>query len=230
MKFIVLLSAAVFATNSFAIINGVQAAPDQFPEVVHFKSNAGCSGVVVGPRVVLTSASCVQDDEVVEIAIDSNIYRVKFSRSPFYPEKENDVAAGVAERDLPPTPLALHGSLDVGAAVQLAGFGCTDRDHPDHDGILRFGMNRITEKREQIWITEQPQGATACYGDGGGPLLYQKGGRNYVAGIIAYGNLINTTYSVRLDSEESLQFLREFAQKNQVEICGLTSDCPPSSR
>jgi secreted trypsin-like serine protease len=147
-----------------------------------------CSGVLVAPAVVLTSAHCV---EVVpsEVRTFSQRVKVRDCRSePGYESARAFHDLAVCQLDLPlsdaPVPLEAA-PLDVGVPLKLAGYGQTGAITRDA-GTLRTVDARVG-KVGPFTVEAGTDRATSCRGDSGGPAFVVRGATFAVAGIIHGG-------------------------------------------
>ncbi|MCB0417253.1 MAG: trypsin-like serine protease [Bdellovibrionaceae bacterium] len=214
------------------LINGTEVTDGSFPEVVWIKSGAStCTGTVVGPRVLLTASHCAGDGATATFSIKGTNYSVKITRSPLYMTgKDHDVALGLSTTDINVPPANITGTPQVGSELTLMGYGCTTptgngQAIGGEDGILRKGTTVVTRFAGYDMVSSKAGGAATCYGDSGGPAFGISGQQKNLLGVISKGNIKDTTYSARLDSTESQEFLKDFAQKNNVEICGVNKNC-----
>jgi len=226
---VVVVIGLLSTTRAKALINGMEAAPGQFDEVLSLKTDhpGQCSAVLVGTRTVLTTASCVRKGGTGTVTIDGQTYRGQFTVHPSYPQRELDIAAGLLEREVKGVPpAAIGGELKTGSTVTLAGYGCTeDSAAPVFDGKLRIGSSVVERQHSVLAITGDSNGALTCYRDNGGPVFVtSRGGENQVAGLMVFGDLKTKNYVVRLDLPEVQSFLSDFAEANDVSINGMYSN------
>ena len=93
---------AAYQTNSSRLINGVPVDPNdkQWHPVVRIKTgSSGCTGTVVGPRVLLTAAHCGNNGDTSVFMGGSTEYRAKLTRHPSYPSSDIDLALGLLDKD-----------------------------------------------------------------------------------------------------------------------------------
>jgi len=205
-----------------------------------------CTGTVVAPTVVLTAAHCVRADAVGEEDLFPAELRFAFGPDsaeplavvePVWVESDSrfdpwgwtwahDVAVLVfaepLQMSLPDLrPLELSCEVPsredlVGQDVQVVGYGLTDPE----------GLEVNTER---FWAVLEVQDLTAydvsvygdgergiCYGDSGGPVLWNApGGGIHVGGVASTGeeSCLDVAYYVR--SDHSCDFITPF-----VEPCG----------
>lgn len=177
---------------------------EDFPEVLYIKSGSGyCSGTVVGPRVILTAAHCIDHDEdeiesfegvgifgdrntdPVEDGIDTEFrknlseptFTAKCFINPQYQYRQDyDFALCKASIEFEKfASIASRGPM-LGDDVILAGFGSSALENIEGDGLLRIGAARVTElpSKDNKSIWFYTRGMAALtYGDSGGPAFKQ---------------------------------------------------------
>lgn len=207
-------------------------------------NTAYCTATLVGPQVILTAAHCVrgQKGKWAHFTRNQVEYDIYIHSSPLYEEVnrgpdpesyfgDHDVALGVittSVSDLKPFPIASQ--VETGQKLWLFGYGCSQENRRDvFDGQLRVGANTVIEQVLRVLgFSGADGGAWLCYGDSGGPSLLETPQGLSVAGVHVLTSFKNRrSWDVRTDLPESQNFLREFARKNRVEICGINKfDCP----
>ena len=82
-----------------------------------------------------------------------------------------------------PATLADAGAAEIGAGVDIVGFGLADERAPRTGGVLRQGAARVRQPRSDIllWLDGPTYG---CTGDSGGAVLDAASGA--VLGVIAW--------------------------------------------
>ncbi len=150
-----------------------------------------CTGIVVSPHAVLTAAHCVPPDAEVRIHFKdeagapvllpvSGVIRHPGYRADAIARRERsiDLAIVTLADPLPerfrPATLSTQGSAQVGDRFTVAGFGLGREGEPASSGRLREATLSVRAPLSDVllWAEDSKhQGAGACTGDSGGPML-----------------------------------------------------------
>ncbi|WP_063776640.1 S1 family peptidase [Microvirga massiliensis] len=209
---------SVLAVPAGAVVGGrVSRDPDGLRRaVVRVENSAGelCTGILVRPDVVLTAAHCVVDAAAYKVVGVDRRFRaqaVGVSAALLHPT----FVQGTTPRTQPGVDLALLGlrqplgssfqpidlagvtRIGTGEFVTLAGFGVTRERAKGTARVLRetqlvaLGPVRV---RNHVFVVADPDrlaesdGAGACRGDSGGPLLVETAFGPRLVGIVSWSS------------------------------------------
>ncbi len=220
---------------SATLIGGVPVDPnDPFVDaILKIRTDqSGCTASLIGPRVMITAAHCGKSDTSSVFEVQGKSYSTINERSPLYPAKDHDMMLGLVDK--PVEGIRYHSvatiPAKVGDGLFLYGYGCINPGGGGgNDGILRTGKSEISSFSNWDFIAKKPGGAALCFGDSGGPGFLEVDGKKWQIGVNSKGNISDTSYLTDLSKHDSLTFLKDFATKHSVEICGINKDCfePP---
>jgi V8-like Glu-specific endopeptidase len=163
------------------IIGGQVATLQDWPDVIALE---GCTGAVIQPGVVLTSAHCVFNGS----ATKRDEAHIPCELHPKYHEgvakhdiaicKDSTITAGTAG-----LPVDLRAAVQESTEVTLLGYGADGPFSHDRRPPLRELRTTIARGiNESMQVGTETQ--TACLGDSGGPVLSHQNGRNVLIGIV----------------------------------------------
>jgi hypothetical protein len=228
------LSCLLAVSTAFAfdfkprIINGQEVPAGQYKEVVALgPAGSDCTATIIGPRVILTSAHCVDEGSKVDFMANGSKYTATMYRSTIYPGKDHDIAVGVTSAEITGvTPASIGGVASKGLGVYLFGYGCTTPEG-NRPNVLRYGENEVIDFTNggMDMVSRKPNGAAICFGDSGGPTMVKDDQKHLVIGVNSKGNIQDTNMSTRTDINETKTFLQSIASSKSVEICGVNKNC-----
>ncbi len=90
-----------------------------------------------------------------------------------------------------PVPLAdaatFERTVRFGSLLEIAGYGVTDFETFEGDGLLRVAEVGFEEKVDNEILLVDPTGSDTCFGDSGGPAYQIIDGKRYLAGVTSRG-------------------------------------------
>ena len=198
-------------------------------------AGSGCTGTLVGPKVVITASHCGENGGTTRFTLHGGTeYQGTFKRSSLYPGQDHDVAVAILSQPVPKASVGEYVSvsatpLAVGDRLYLMGYGCTQPGGGGgSDGNLRGGFATVSGFSGFDVVSNS--GAALCFGDSGGPgMVDDQATTPKIITVNSKGNIRDTNYTANLASNESRTFLQTVASENNVVICGITPNAPDCS-
>lgn len=209
------------------LINGSLVDTKAYPAVVRiFMTGASCTAAVIGPRTILTAAHCANTGDTATFqTVNGTKYSAVMTQGTGYPGVDLDLNLGQTSTDIdvPPLSVKLDKFERVGTIVNLIGYGCIQPGGGGgNDGTLRIGQTVVSAGQGLDLVLTTPNGAALCYGDSGGPVLWQDANNNMVViGVNSKGNIQDTSYTTRLTLPEANAFMKAWP----LPICGIATNC-----
>lgn len=251
MKALAYVITLLFSGPSFGndfdsrLINGTPADLKDWPSSVYASmSGSRCTATVVGERTLLIAAHCAGNGAKASFKVGTNQYSSTCTQAPQYNGNDTaDWTLCLIDKVVTGTQYEMVNAessrVAVGQELTLTGYGCTKPGGSGgNDGIYRVGtakVTRIPSGNNNDIVTKG--GGALCFGDSGGPAFLVDSNTNsrWVVGVNSRGDISTTSYLSSVSTSAALQFVKDWAQKNNQQICGIhsgatgcrQSDCSP---
>lgn len=220
---------------SFKLINGEPVPPGEMEQMVRIVNPArgsGCSATLVGLQALITAAHCGESGDVVSFVLRGVRYFATLNQSPFFRSGRHDISVGKITPPLPSdaklASVSSIGRAANGLAITVAGFGCFLRNGMRaFDRQLRAGAATILGLNGRDIGFGGANAAILCSGDSGGAAFSSANGKDELLAVNSRGNS-RFSIDTRLDTQQSHDVMREIAQANGIDICGVTKTCDGS--
>jgi hypothetical protein len=195
-----------------------------------------CTATLVGDKVLLTAAHCVQGSLNIVIGKgkpDEN--DGKCTASPdFLSDTTADWALCKMQRSIPGVvPERIDPNLAAvvdQAELLLTGFGCMAASGPGNSGTFSIGPATVVSTPNGTNYIATFGAVAACYGDSGGPAFVgsdtSKQATRFLVSINAKGNSATTTLLSSIGTHAAVCFFQTWTKNNHVSINGRAADLP----
>jgi secreted trypsin-like serine protease len=235
------------------ILRGKPAVQTDWPATLQFERNgAYCTSTIVGERVLLTAAHCVENGSKARAFIkgtwkdDITCYHPTQYSGPGCNGAASveeiagctaDIALCLADTPFESTRIEAINSdpneTKAGASLTLLGFGCTKRGGSLSKDLM-IGFTKVTTTSvpgassnpknvlQEYVIAEG--GAAVCSGDSGGAAYNSEDSAvRKIVGVGSRGNLSTTSYLTNVTDQHISDFLRSWSSSNGADICGISA-------
>jgi hypothetical protein len=212
------------------VLGGVPVDVSEWPATLVFTSTVGlCTSTVIGKRVVITAAHCINDGVKGRIKIGDQTTNVTCHHHPNY---SADYRMDISLCEATDADIVLtRGSKKFetinaatkpanGTSIRLLGYGCTVSKGDNPRKILYGGHAPLTRTDGAYLVTV---GSNAvCFGDSGGGAYVEAPTRKLV-GINSRGDIISRSLLSSLADPSIKAFLQSWVDRG-LQICGLSAD------
>ena len=215
------------------VIGGAPANPTEWPASLRFNASGSmCSSTVIGPRVIITAAHCINDRATGTVRIGAFTTTVRCDHHPQYAiAAVHDVALCLADRDvaLPDSGRyeRINASTDrpkAGALVVLQGYGCRRDGGGGDNGVLYEGLAAVAETGGPDSYIKTLGGAALCFGDSGGSAFIKLDEfRRFIVGINSRGNIKTESYLTAVAHKPVMDFVATLVSTENTVVCGVNA-------
>ena len=195
------------APPTAALIGGTYVDAHPLPIAIVAGLKSYCSGLLVGPRVVLTAAHCLDDDtpaEQYQVAVGGSLHAV--SAVQMHPSYEPNspvslsksrfdiglVTLGSAVLTVKPTPILLNHPLKLNDVISVQAFGSNEKPDSAFKTIYEEAKSadlKVEELYDGLIATSfSGSNAAMCSGDSGGPVTMKIGNVTVSVGTVSLGS------------------------------------------
>ncbi len=190
-----------------------------------------CGATIVGPRVVLTAASCIADGSIGTLRLDGVSIDVECRHAAAYAnDKSADFALCSAHEQIPG---GFYQRIDfdparmaAGAQVILSGHGCQYPGGVDGSfGALGVGSAMVSSAASGDASMLVIGGVALCSGDAGsGAYSLREDGSRVLIGVGSRSDGVQRSWIAAIASPAFLGWARPWARARGVAVCGLEPD------
>lgn len=242
-----LLSGAIFALtiqiwaapSARAVVTDQATNEDKLAITLLQTPRARCSGVIVGPRTILTSASCFAPELSISAQIGT-LHATCTAYPKFFQNISTDLALCVATAPIPSTRIerisADPGIPQKGQSIAVAGVGCADsQSHSSTDFAIGGGLAQVLEAADpktgrMLFLGD---GVALCTGDSGGGAFMGTAADRKLVGVASLSDGKNTTWFASVADGEFVRWATDWSDQEHAPICGIDrneSACVPESQ
>ena len=222
----------IYSTFDSALIGGQAVVDGDYTEVVRITDlKSWCTGSLIGPEVLLTAAHCTEPGGYVNFQSKGLVYSAQCRLAPDYTSSVGDQDMALCKLESahpgPYASVATKGPSLL-SHVRLIGYGCTKAGGGGgNDGVLRVGISMVVKVPTDTYYSFHTRGNVAlCYGDSGGPaFVADQASHHTVLGVNSRGNIRDTSLMTAVYHPNSVQFMKDFENEEQVKICGIGAAC-----
>jgi hypothetical protein len=198
-----------------------------------------CTATLVGDKVLLTAAHCVQGASKIIIGKGKGANTGDCTASPeFAQDNTADWAlcrmqnsfTGIRPEKIDPNLSAVFEE----AELQLTGFGCMVASGPGNSGTFSIGSATVVSTPNGTNYIATYGAVAACYGDSGGPAFVgsdtTKPETRLLVSINSKGDSTHRTLLSSIGTHDALCFFQTWTANNKLKINGQAAplpDCPP---
>ncbi len=211
-------------SRALAITDGVEDTGHRSVGYLAAGDSVGCTGTMVGQRIVLTAGHCISGDsqtfvlDGAEYASESSVIHSKYDPNTHL----NDIGILRLERAVHVVPSALATfARGAGAPVTLVGFGATKEGSTD-TGTRRRATNTIKSLHTTTFNIAGTGGGkgNVCHRDSGGPVFDGDKGTGPQLGVIIGGVKPCGTTGIAVRVDLHITWLKDKAGASGLAVQG----------